>query len=122
MPADYEMIVAASPPVFSHSPPASTFLATNYNYFRYGPTFNTRNNNNHNVRKLSPEVFAKPGKQLPPTISMAPRRPCLVIRAEDCTEEEESQNMRHKKRVVFADDRGLSLTQVRLIMICHLGV
>ncbi|KAF4517382.1 hypothetical protein B566_EDAN009810 [Ephemera danica] len=125
MPADYEMMVAASPPVFSHSPPASSFLATNYNYLRYGPAAfspTRNNNNNNNTKKLSPEVFAKnPSKSL--IANMAPRRPCLVVRGEDeaCTQQPTTaiqpdiQLTKHKKKVCFADDRGLSLTQVRVM-------
>lgn len=56
--------------------------------------------------------------------SSKPRRPCLVIRADSegsigsssssssSDENEPSSPVRRKKKVVFADDRGLSLTQV----------
>ncbi|XP_015366098.1 PREDICTED: protein phosphatase 1 regulatory subunit 3B-like [Diuraphis noxia] len=56
-----------------------------------------------------------------------PRRPCLVIRADSegsigsssssssSDENEPSSPIRRKKKVVFADDRGLSLTHVRLM-------
>ncbi|XP_022166013.1 protein phosphatase 1 regulatory subunit 3B-like isoform X2 [Myzus persicae] len=59
--------------------------------------------------------------------SSKPRRPCLVIRADSegsigsssssssSDENEPSSPVRRKKKVVFADDRGLSLTQVRLM-------
>jgi len=49
-----------------------------------------------------------------------PRRPCLVIRTDSdgsigssSDENEPLSPARRKKKVVFADDRGLSLTQVR---------
>lgn len=48
----------------------------------------------------------------------APRRPCLVIRPEDTnssSDEDPISPTRLKKKVVFADDRGMSLTHVRIM-------
>jgi hypothetical protein len=140
MPADYEMMIAASPPVFSHSPPASSFLATNYNYLRYGPAAFSTSPNRHNInatKALSPEVFAKNSSHKIYIANMAPRRPCLVVRGEDAATMKPIMNhkgdtqtmttttgqqqcphhaIKNKKKVCFADDKGMSLTQVRTVI------
>ncbi|GJQ72536.1 hypothetical protein Trydic_g1207 [Trypoxylus dichotomus] len=46
----------------------------------------------------------------------SPRRPCLVIRSDDSSSDEDPPSpTRLKKRVVFADDHGRPLTQVRIM-------
>lgn len=126
MPTDYEMLVARSPPV------SADFLS-NYSSYRLicEPSACTY------IRplQLSPQLPAqrKPYASLPlhsqtkahfTLVKMpvaVPRRPCLVVRPEDtCGSTEESDlpsPTRLKKKVVFADDKGLSLTQVRLLLV-----
>ncbi|XP_040157843.1 uncharacterized protein LOC120897225 isoform X1 [Anopheles arabiensis] len=84
-------------------------------------------------RQLTPPCLSPTGKQLP----TSPRRSCLVVRpGDDATTPEESEPPhaamklltigeedtgcapgagRHKKKVVFADDHGGQLTQVRVM-------
>ncbi|XP_071447986.1 protein phosphatase 1 regulatory subunit 3C isoform X3 [Hetaerina americana] len=145
MPAEYDSVVAASPPVFSHSPPTpgggpGGFLA-NYGHFRFGADpwqhhYNSGTNNHRHFnpwapapRRQQPEYQQQPQRRLPPPPSLplnipvsekrSPRRPCLVVRPEDATSpespEEPTSPTRLKKKVVFADDRGLALTQVRVM-------
>ncbi|XP_046385771.1 protein phosphatase 1 regulatory subunit 3B-B isoform X2 [Ischnura elegans] len=153
MPAEYDSVVAASPPVFSHSPPTpgggpGGFLA-NYGHFRglavdpWQNHYNNNNinsNNNNSSRHYNPwaptpryqqQTTQQQQRRVPPPPSLplnipmsqkpSPRRPCLVVRPEDATSpdssspEEPTSPTRLKKRVVFADDRGLSLTQVRVM-------
>lgn len=106
MPADYDVIVAHSPPVFSHSPPSS--------FYSYGSCRSVSNPPSPLAsRRLSPS----PQRRLPPS-SPKPRRPCLVInKPDDSSSGSENDNdlaspTKLKKKVVFADDRGLSLTHV----------
>lgn len=99
MPADYEMLISHSPPVFSHSPPSS-FLggyAPYQRFYRDLPAY-------HRLAFHSEEDYGG-CISTPPS----PRRPCLV------TDHTAPPDSRHKKRVVFADDRGMSLTHVRVM-------
>ncbi|XP_037778789.1 protein phosphatase 1 regulatory subunit 3C-B-like [Penaeus monodon] len=50
-----------------------------------------------------------------PTLTLQPIKSCLVARQEDEYEEGAISPTRLKKRVVFADDQGHPLTQVRLL-------
>lgn len=115
MPADYEMLFSHSPPVFSHSPPSS-FL-TSYTPYRL-----------HCESPYSRTVSRGYSKPSPPStlsfhteedyhynVPLSPRRPCLVSRGEDSLEEDPISPTKLKKRVVFADDRGMSLTHVRVM-------
>lgn len=115
---DFEMLVSHSPPVFSHSPPTGNFL-TEYAALRLGADTFPRAANLHACRQLQhsnswSSFSTKPAKKSP----SCPRRPCLVIRPS-----EEPLHLLHdplsptklKKRVVFADDKGMSLTQVRVM-------
>lgn len=114
MPADYEMLISHSPPVFSHSPP-SNFL-TNYAPYRlqcdnYARTIARGPYRPYPPNSLSFHAAARPEPRIAetPTPPTSPIRPCLVSRAE------EDEHGRGKKKVVFADDRGMSLTQVRVM-------
>lgn len=75
----------------------------------------------YNARTYSPT--REDGAAVRQTVQAKPRRPCLVIRTDSdgsigsssgssSDENEPSSPTRSKKKVVFADDRGLSLTQV----------
>lgn len=110
MPADYDIMVAHSPPVFSHSPP-TTFYSS-YNTCRLSTTPVPRPRPSPTqLRRLVPT--SKPSAE---QNKSAPRRPCLVLRPEEHTKSSEDKDLpsptRLKKKVVFADDKGLSLTQV----------
>lgn len=115
---DYEMLVSHSPPVFSHSPPTGGFL-TEYAALRLGADTFPRAANRNSFRTLqhsnSWNTFqTKPIKKSP----SSPRRPCLVIRAVEepvHLVEDPSSPTKLKKKVVFADDKGMSLTQVRVM-------
>ncbi|CAB3366194.1 Hypothetical predicted protein [Cloeon dipterum] len=127
MPADYEMMIASSPPVFSHSPPVSSCLATNYNYLYNGLAY--ANDNRSPLRRreahhqLNPKLrvgaMAAVAATAEPMLAksavlkaLAPRlRPCLVVKPE----EDAADASKLKKRVVFADDKGLSLTHIRIM-------
>lgn len=140
MPAEYDSVVAASPPVFSHSPPTpgggpGGFLA-NYGHFRFEADPWQHHHYNYNshrhfnswapVTRRQQDSYRRP---TPPSLPLnipqvvkanCPRRPCLVVRPEEATSpestpEEPTSPTRLKKKVVFADDRGLSLTQVRVM-------
>lgn len=118
MPADYEMLVSHSPPVFSHSPP-SNYLSDypSYRIHHYDTPSYGRSVPRGTCRIPPPTTLAihpEPPKTNAPT---SPRRPCLVLRADDSTTEypDPLSPTRLKKRVVFADDRGMSLTQVRVM-------
>lgn len=115
---DYEMLVSHSPPVFSHSPPTGSFL-TEYAALRLGadtfPRAATRNSCRAIQHSNSWNTFStKPIKKSP----SPPMRPCLVIRpAEESVQvvEDPSSPTKLKKKVVFADDKGMSLTHVRVM-------
>lgn len=116
MPADYEMMIASSPPVFSHSPPVSSCIAANYNYLCNGLAYNNANGGRRRQQQMNPKLRVQAtGEQAVAAAvlanklqALAPRlRPCLVVKPDEPLEA-----CKHKKRVVFADDKGLSLTQV----------
>ncbi|KAJ8921893.1 hypothetical protein NQ315_008526 [Exocentrus adspersus] len=116
---DYEMLVSHSPPVFSHSPPTGGFL-TDYAALRLGadsfprvPRGNCRLAQHSNSCS---NLFIKPAPKMP----ASPKRPCLVIRPSEesssCSSDEDPTSpTRLKKKVVFADDKGMSLTHVRVM-------
>ncbi|XP_037905151.1 protein phosphatase 1 regulatory subunit 3C isoform X2 [Hermetia illucens] len=111
MPAYYDMIV-------SHSPPASflsDFSANNYSFYDPHP------------RSCRPQVLTPPQsrrvlstlqntKSVPEKVHIAPKS-CLVNRPSDCacSEDTAKSPTRTKKRVIFADDQGRSLTEVRIM-------
>ncbi|KAJ8966069.1 hypothetical protein NQ314_003753 [Rhamnusium bicolor] len=108
---DYEMLVSHSPPVFSHSPPTGSFL-TDYATLRLGvPRGSCRAMQHAN----SFGNLCKPPTKMP----ASPKRPCLVIRPSDecssSSDEDPTSPTRLKKKVVFADDKGMSLTHVRVM-------
>lgn len=113
MPADYEMLISHSPPVFSHSPPTS-FLS-NYSPYRLhcdSPYSRTLTRGSCKPQPTSLSIHHEvPHQEMP----AYPKRPCLVSRAEDSIEEDPLSPTKLKKKVVFADDRGMSLTHVRFM-------
>lgn len=116
MPADYEMLVSHSPPVFSHSPP--TGYLSDYTPMRLGPEAFSRVART-SCRSPSPCRRSFTNNKLQTNkMPASPKRPCLVIRAEDfhsSSDEDPTSPTRLKKKVVFADDRGMSLTHVRIM-------
>ncbi|XP_059471429.1 protein phosphatase 1 regulatory subunit 3B-B [Neocloeon triangulifer] len=126
MPADYEMMIASSPPVFSRSPPVSSCLATNYNYLCNGLAYANDNNRSSLRRREAHQQQMNPKLRVAAAAATTETtlaksavlraqalRPCLVVKPdEDVTDGDAS---RLKKRVVFADDKGLSLTHIRIM-------
>lgn len=114
MPADYEMLISHSPPVFSHSPP-SGFLSNYSPYRLHCDNPFSRFPRSGLPKPTPPHIHIHrdpfPLKDMP----QSPRRPCLVSRAEDSIEEDPISPTKLKKKVVFADDRGMSLTHVRFM-------
>jgi protein phosphatase 1 regulatory subunit 3A/B/C/D/E len=132
MPAYYEMLVSQSPPLYSCSPPTG-FLS------EYGPTRFYESPRFCRSAALSPlsarrfpasnpqsSLYQQHLQSLTPYKSIAPkpRRSCLIVRndtSNSCGESsEDSENdcdkpQRTKKRVVFADDKGLELEQVKIM-------
>ncbi|KAI5748134.1 hypothetical protein M8J77_022159 [Diaphorina citri] len=103
MPTDYEVLLSHSPPIFSQS------------YFgcRYQPQ---RSPSALRRQFTTPSSLSLLKLQAP----NQPVRPCLVTRPEDGNVSSGDENdppspTRIKKKVIFADDKGLSLTQVRLV-------
>lgn len=93
-----------SPPVFSHSPPID-FLSHNQNcYTPLRDIPRIRRSTSFPV-KCQPKPFTKPSK------------PILIIRTpeESSSDEDNLSPTKIKKKVVFADDKGMSLTHVRLM-------
>lgn len=116
MPADYEMLVAHSPPV------AADFFSNYANYrLRFEPP--SRPSYMRPKQRSSPPrsslPLPQPATTEAPKMPVAvPRRPCLVVRPEETSSSDESDlpsPTRLKKKVVFADDKGFSLTQVRVM-------
>lgn len=115
MPADYEMLISHSPPVFSHSPP-SNFL-TNYSPYRLHCDNYARTLNRGSYKQPPPSLSINTRyetKYDKPETPTSPIRPCLVSRGEDSIEEDLSPT-KSKKKVVFADDRGMKLTHIRFM-------
>ncbi|XP_031631894.1 protein phosphatase 1 regulatory subunit 3B [Contarinia nasturtii] len=114
--AHYEMLVSHSPPVFSHSPPAS-FLSD------YGPNVNIYFDPSRSLcrsQSLTPIQSRQKFHQLTSKMPTVPKRPCLVVKSEhlqnNTTENKITSNdQKAKKRVVFADDKGKSLTEIRVM-------
>lgn len=109
---DGDILVSHSPPVFGHNP------ATFYN--AYGNCRFQNTNNVQRQRLKSPSRANGSRSTCTTTLERKPSRPCLVVRPDDgssssssSSDENEPQSpIRQKKKVVFADDRGFSLTQV----------
>jgi len=125
MPTDYEMLVARSPPVSADflsnyssyrlicEPPACTYIRP----LQLNPQLPSQRNSHASLPLHSQTEAHFTLVKMPVAV---PRRPCLVVRPEDtCGSTDESDlpsPTRLKKKVVFADDKGLSLTQVRLFL------
>lgn len=134
MPAYYEMLVSQSPPLFSHSPPTGFLSEYGPNRFYESPRFcrSAAVLTPPSSRRFPPQSqqlslyqthlqSLTPYKPVPITISK-PKRSCLVIRAENETSYENIDDCddldkinRSKKRVVFADDKGLELEHVKIM-------
>ncbi|KAJ8949015.1 hypothetical protein NQ318_005189 [Aromia moschata] len=114
---NYEMLVSHSPPVFSHSPPAGGFL-TNYTALRLGSDSFPRAPLG-TCRSIQHASSYNNISKLPTKMPACPKRPCLVIRPSDesssSSDEDPTSPTRLKKKVVFADDKGMSLTHVRVM-------
>ncbi|ENN80584.1 protein phosphatase 1 regulatory subunit 3B isoform X2 [Dendroctonus ponderosae] len=108
---DIEMFYPQSPPVFSHSPPTS-FLS-DFASLHLSPQLQRA----ASCRQMQ-HTFTKTYSSIhrPSTF---PKRPCLVIRPidEQCSsgDEDPTSPTKLKKKVVFADDKGMSLTHVRVM-------
>ncbi|XP_050305678.1 protein phosphatase 1 regulatory subunit 3B [Anthonomus grandis grandis] len=108
---DFEMFLPHSPPVFSHSPPTSflsDFAALHLSPQLQRAASCRQMQQNYNTNYAA---IQRPFK--------SPKRPCLVIRPNDecCSsgDEDPTSPTKLKKKVVFADDRGMSLTHVRVM-------
>lgn len=137
MPAYYEMLVSQSPPLYSCSPPTGFLSEYGPNRFYESPRFC------RSAVVLSPLSARRfpPSNQIQPSLyqthlqSLTPYKPCLAPklrrsclkrrdsneRSNSCGESsEDSENdcekmQKGKKRVVFADDKGLELEQVKIM-------
>lgn len=103
---DYEMFLPHSPPVFSHSPPTG-FLSDLASLPRLQKPYNCRQ---HSLTNFHKSIA---------TLPTSPKRPCLVIRPNEDSfssgDEDPTSPTKLKKKVVFADDKGMSLTHVRVM-------
>ncbi|XP_025196866.1 protein phosphatase 1 regulatory subunit 3B-like isoform X2 [Melanaphis sacchari] len=120
-----DVMVAHSPPIYSG--PQQDQLSVLYQNFRL--VVNQKQPSPLSIRRSSFSPTRSDDRQSQVANSPSsskPRRPCLVVRTDsECSigsssssssdENEPSSPIRRKKKVVFADDRGLSLTQVRLM-------
>lgn len=134
MPAYYEMLVSQSPPLYSCSPPTGFLSEYGPNRFYESPRFC------RSAAVLSPLSARRfpPSNQVQPSLyqthlqSLTPYKPCLAPKIRrsclvrknsaerSCESSEESENdcektQKAKKRVVFADDKGLELEQVKIM-------
>jgi len=117
-----DVMLAHSPPIYSGPPQDLSVLYKNW------LVVNQKQQSPLSVRR-SASFSPTRSDDRQPTVahlspsSSKPRRPCLVIRTDSdgsigssssssSDETEPSSPVRRKKKVVFADDRGLSLTQV----------
>lgn len=131
MPAYAEMLVSQSPPIYNHSLVDYISSQTGGDGTRFGCS-PTRSFCRPASLQLSPSPLrrqvATPPSAICPKMPASPRRSCLVVRPEDLTPEEERtielhhssldpthDKHRNKKKVVFADDQGGQLTQVRVM-------
>jgi protein phosphatase 1 regulatory subunit 3A/B/C/D/E len=139
MPAYYEMLVSQSPPLFSHSPPTSFLSEYGPTRFYESPRFC------RSAAVLSPLSARRfPPSQQPPSLYQShlqsltpfkpcvapkPRRSCLTVRRNETDSEKQAESVsdssedddivekprKFKKRVIFADDKGLELEQVKIM-------
>lgn len=115
---DYEMMISHSPPVFGCSPPARNPL-NDYQSFRIAEESLPRSFRSPLRALQHSQSFNHYQKPIAPRIAASPKRPCLVIRPSDesssSSDEDTLSPTRLKKKVVFADDKGMSLTHVRIM-------
>lgn len=140
MPAYYEMLVSQSPPLFSHSPP-SGFLSEYGPSRCYESPRLCRSGSilKQPARRFPPQqqsLYQTHLQNLTPfkMPSVSPKRSCLVVRpmdykystfvdsTTDNTKNTGSDNIgdcsyqiRSKRRVVFADDKGLELEHIKIM-------
>lgn len=132
MPAYAEMLVSQSPPIYNHSLvdyiSSQTGDGARFGFGGVPPT--TRGYCRPASLKLTPPPLRRqltPPSPICSKMPASPRRSCLVVRPEDLSPEEERtidlhgsldpnhDKHRNKKKVVFADDQGGQLTQVRVM-------
>lgn len=141
MPAYYEMLMSQSPPLFSHSPPTAFLSEYGPNRFYESPRFcrSAAVLTPPTVRRFPPHAAPQPSlyqthlQSLTPFKPIAipkPRRSCLrqtsnnditdktdAIRSSSESSEDGDENEKRssKKRVVFADDKGLELEHIKIM-------
>ncbi|KAL1489983.1 hypothetical protein ABEB36_013903 [Hypothenemus hampei] len=112
---DFEMFLPHSPPVFSHSPPTSFLSDFTTPSLRLNPQLQRTS-----CRQMQQHRYVNNNNLKP--IPTSPKRPCLVVRPieeqqqqpqEIC--EDPASPTKLKKKVVFADDKGMSLTHIRFM-------
>lgn len=96
MPANLEMLLSASPPLFVHNNIGS------YTDFRFGAPLERQR------KFLTLGTAERLNAVNAAVVNVAPIRPCLALKEEDSPRD-------CKKRVWFADDKGLSLTHVKVM-------
>lgn len=140
MPAYYEMLVSQSPPLFSHSPPTGFLSEYGPNRFYESPRFcrsaavlsplSQRRFPQANTQTSLYQTHLQSLTPYKPCLAPKPRRSCLTIRtdsdymnmknvesASDSSDDSDDcdKPQKPKKRVVFADDKGLELEQVKIM-------
>lgn len=136
MPAYYEMLVSQSPPLFSHSPPTGFLSEYGPSRFYESPRFcrSAAVLTPPSVRRFPPQApqpslyqahLQSLSSYKPPASIPKPKRSCLIVRSEDFKHETISESsddsddgekiIKKKKRVVFADDKGLELEHVKIM-------
>lgn len=140
MPAYYEMLVSQSPPLFSHSPPSGFLSEYGPNRCYESPRLcRSGAISTQPARRFPPQqqsLYHTHLQNLTPykMPSLTPKRSCLVVRPndykystfadskKDITINTESDDIddccpqtRSKRRVVFADDKGLELEHIKIM-------
>lgn len=126
MPANYcDMLVPHSPPIFSHSPPTGYHLAE----------YNSGYNRHYDPLRgfCRPQMTQSLQNRKPLTLQInnlpvSPKKSCLAHRSDSAPalmgplaspdsdgSSPNSPTTKTKKKVVFADDQGLSLTEIRIM-------
>lgn len=92
MPANYDMLVSHSPPVFSHSPPAGFMNDVNTGYPRhYDPLRGFCRP--QSIVMHHPMQQKKPLSALHIKMPVSPKRSCLVHRLAPCSPEEQIESL-----------------------------
>ncbi|XP_070490024.1 protein phosphatase 1 regulatory subunit 3C [Chironomus tepperi] len=138
MPAYYEMLVSQSPPLFSHSPPTGFLSEYGPNRFYESPRFcrsaavlsplSQRRFPPQNQQQSLYQTHLQSLSPYKPCLTPKPRRSCLTVRKTDINNhhkheptsdssdsDDYERPQRAKKRVVFADDKGLELEQIKIM-------